>query len=120
MAIMTLPLGTQRANTPRLPKHIRSAITAELAMLFDRVDVLISRLDADDGDVDLEEDDYGGTDLDRGEADDDDARGLLPTRPLYAVDQTAGPINYAEAQSAYLAAENGLVRLPSGGWRRAA
>jgi len=120
MAGTTLPPGIRRANPTHLPIHIRSAITAELTMLFDRVDVLLARLDADDDDVDLEEDDHGGTDLDRGEADDNDARGLLPMRPLYAVDQTGGPINYAEAQSAYLAAENGLVRAPLGGWRTAA
>lgn len=117
----TVAAGVRPANpTNGVPRHVRAAITAELTMLFDRVDVLLARLDRADGDPDVEEDDHGGTDLDRGEADDDDARGLLPTRPLYGVDQVAGPINHADAQAAYMAAENGLARGPNGGWRRAA
>jgi hypothetical protein len=118
----TVAVGTRPANPlRRLPPHVRCAIKAELGLLFDRVDVLLARLDGDEDDPDLEEDDHSGDPLEmNGEAPDDDGRGILPTRPFYGVDQSAGPINYADAQSAYLAAENGLVRTPSGGWRRAA
>ncbi|MEH3099814.1 hypothetical protein [Sphingomonas adhaesiva] len=121
MAISILPPGARRANPPRLPLHIRAAISAELTMLLDRVDLLIARLDDADDDYDLEEDDHSGDPLEvNGEAPSDDGRSILPTRPLYAVNQAAGPINYTEAQTAYLAAENGLVCAPNGGWRPAA
>lgn len=121
MAVSTLPPGVRRTNTSRLPNHVRAAISAELTMLFDRVDLLLARLDKDDGDPDLEEDDPSGDPLEvNGEAPDDEARGVLPIRPFYGVDQTSGPTNYAEAQATYLAAENGLVRAPGGGWRKAA
>lgn len=103
-----------------LPPHILAAINSELTTLFDRIDVLLARLDAADDDPDLEEDDHSGDPLEvNGEVPDDEGRGILPTRPFYAVDQTAGPVNYTEAQAAYLAAESGLVRSDSGGWRHA-
>ena len=121
MAISTLPPGVRRTNSSRLPIHVRAAISSELTMLFDRVGLLLARLDNEDDDPDLEEDDPSGDPLEvNGEAPDDEARGVLPIRPFYGVDQTSGPTNYVEAQSAYLAAENGLVRAPGGGWRKAA
>lgn len=117
----TVAVGARPANPPRLPPHIRAGITAELTMLFDRVDVLLARLDSDDDDPDLEKDDHSGDPLEvNGEAPNDDGRGMLPTRPSYGVDQSAGPINFAEAQTEYVAAENGLVRSSTGRWRRTA
>lgn len=105
----------------RLPPHVRAAITVELNLLLDRVDVLLARLDDAEPDPDLEEDDHSGDPLELvGEALDDDGRGIMPTRPLYATDQSAGPINYAEAQSAYRAEETRLIYTSGNSWRRAA
>lgn len=121
MAMTDLLPGDRQANPVRLPHHVRAAITAELTMLFDRAEILLARLDRADGDCDLEDDDPAGDPLDeRGEASDDEARGTLPTRPFYAVDQATGPTNYSAAQATYLAEENGLTRSSNGGWRRAA
>lgn len=87
-------------------------------MLFDRVDVLIAWLDSHDDDLDLEEDDHSGDPLElNGEAPSDDGRGVLPQRPFYGVNQDAAPLNYAEAHSAFLAAEGGFDRNSNGGWR---
>lgn len=82
------------------------------------VEHLIALLDAVDGDCDLEDDDPSGDPLDMGgEASSDDGRGLLPTRPIWALDQSGGPSNYREASREQAAKEMGLVRSPTGGWR---
>lgn len=82
------------------------------------VEHLIALLDAVDGDCDLEDDDPSGDPLDMsGEASSDDGRGLLPTRPSWALDQSGGPSNYREASREQAAKEMGLVRSPTGSWR---
>ena len=104
------------AFSPMLPRHRRRAINAELEQLLDRVSVLIERLDAaDDADRDMEEDDHPGDMLDLlGEAPSDDGRGILAVRPLYALDQTGDPINYAAESRAHRMREMGLVRSDTG------
>lgn len=81
----------------------------------EEVERLLALLDAADGDCDLEDDDPSGDPLDLvGEASSDDGRGLLLTPPVWALDQTEGPVNHQQAQREYLAAEMGLVRSPTG------
>lgn len=60
-----------------------------------QIEQLIELLDQIDGDPDLEDDDPDGDPCDFGEDD-----GLSPVRPLYAVDQTTGPLNVEEAMEA--------------------
>lgn len=82
------------------------------------VEHLIALLDAADGDCDLEDDDPSGDPLDiGGEASSDDGRGLLPTRPIWALNQLGGPSNYRAASREQAAKERGLMRSPTGGWR---
>lgn len=108
-------------HTPTRSLQRRAAIEAEIEMHLHRVTLLIGRLDRQDGDCDLEDDDPAGDPLDlNGEMPDDEGRGILPTQPLYGVDQSAGPLNTAAANTEYTAAQNGLVRSATGGWRHAA
>lgn len=96
------------------------------AAIEDQIEALIAMLDALDGDPDLEpEDDVCAARDDGcgpfyvqgrrlwGSIDEDP--GVL--RPIYGSDQTAGPINYADASRAHRASEMGLERSPNGGWR---
>lgn len=96
--------------------HISWPLSRGLRLEIEReVERLIALLDAADGDCDLEDDDPSGDPLDLvGEASSDDGRGLLLTRPVWALDQTEGPVNHHQAQREYLAAEMGLVRSPAG------
>ncbi len=68
------------------------------------IERLIALLDTADGDPDLEDDDPAGDPLDRGEAEDWRPDGFVLPRPIYAVDQSAGPINEPAAYRAYLQA----------------
>ena len=87
-----LPLDLLRWSFPSLPR-------ATLARLVERA---IDRMDEMDGDPDLEDDDPAGDPLDeRGEAPDDAGRGILPTLPVYAVDQASLPANVREAGRLY-------------------
>lgn len=99
----------------------RAAIEAEIEVHLERVTLLLARIDQDDAaDEDLEDDDPAGDYLDlTGEADSDDGRMVLPTTPVWALDQSDGPVNYRQAQREYGAAEAGFVRSPSGGWTKA-
>jgi len=108
------------AYTPITLPFRRQRMEDEVEVLLARVERLLACLDAIDGDPDAEEDDPSGDPLDLlGEMPSDDGRPLLPERPLWAVDQEAGPTNYREASRAHQAAEMGLVRSPTGGWRHA-
>lgn len=75
--------------------------------------------DHGDGDPDdREDDDPAGDPLDQsGEEQSDDGRPLLAARPVWGIDQTAGPINYRPASVEHQANVMGLVRSPTGGWR---
>jgi hypothetical protein len=66
---------------------------------------MIDRMDELDGDIDIEEDDPSGDPLDidgEASAERPGDRGLLPTLPIYGLDQSLGPINEAEANRAYM------------------
>lgn len=94
-------------SAPRNPigRVERLAIEAE-------IERLIGVLDFVDGDPDLEEDDHPGTDLDIGELDIAEANLL----PLYAADQSRGPVNHDEETDAYsVAAEIGWHWAKPGG-----
>jgi hypothetical protein len=81
-------LGQLLAAIPSLPR-------AELARLTEQ---LIDRMDEIDGDIDLEDDDpAGGSADDVGEEDETNREGVVMPLPRYGVDQSAGPINVAEA-----------------------
>lgn len=74
---------------------------AHRGRIEDQIEALIALLDRDDGDPDLEDDDPAGDPLDeRGEAQTEDGTELLRTRPLYALDQSLGPINETAALKA--------------------
>ena len=62
-------------------------------------DALVAALDALDGNPDREDDDPAGDPLDAGEA--PEATPIMPTRPVYAIDQSTGPINEAQAYRRY-------------------
>lgn len=105
-------------HSPILPRHRRLAIEAEIAGCLQRAELLIARLDRADAPFeDLEDDDPGGTFLDDGEGEGDHGRGLLKELPTYGADQRRGPLNYQQASTDHRAAEMGLVRSPTGGWR---
>jgi len=66
-------------------------------------EAIISHLDALDGDVDMEDDDPAGDDLDsKGEIEDWRPEGIVLPKPLYGLDQSLGPINEREAHNAWL------------------
>ena len=81
----------------------RKEIEAEITGCLQRVELLIARLDRQDAPLeDLEDDDPpGGAADDVGEVGSDDGTIILPTRPLYAVDQTEGPTNGPAAYRAW-------------------
>jgi len=120
---MYAPITGAPTRAPiNLSREQRAAIARE-------IETLIDLLDHADGDPDLEPEDdrcLAGDDgcapcydqlgkLMWGTAEEDLGR----LAPVYGVDQTAGPINYREASREYRAAELGLVRSASGGWRAA-
>lgn len=76
-----------------------SAIPSLPRVALDRlVERAIEEMDQQDGDHDLEDDDPSGDTLDEhGERASDDGQPLMRMKPVYAVDQAAGPINEAEA-----------------------
>jgi len=103
-----LPLNIALSVIPSLPRPL-------LARLVERA---IDRMDALDGDADLEltatEDDFA----DHGRVrlgdlsafdDEEDHRHLLD-KPIYAIDQTKGPTNEAEAHAAYMRRQLGESR----------
>ena len=99
MAQAFQPRTTSRAMSRRR----RHEIEAEIAGCLQRVEVLIARLDRQDAPFeDMEEDDHSGDAIDTiGEAPADDGAPILPIRPLYAIDQTKGPINEREGYRAW-------------------
>lgn len=101
-----------------MPLHRRVAIEEEIELHLQRADFLIRRLDQVDAPFeDLEDDDPAGTDLDDGEGVGDDGRGLLPDRPMYAVDQSTGPTNHRRAEHDHYCRNMGMVRGRDGKWR---
>lgn len=69
-------------------------------------EAIISHLDKLDGDVDIEDDDPAGGDLDdMGEYDSEDGTPMCAVLPIYALDQSLGPINEREARRAWLEAQ---------------
>jgi hypothetical protein len=99
MPIGALPLEAMLSAIPSLPRPILARLTAHL----------IDRLDELDGDPDVEEDDHSGDPLDLyGESPSEDGSPVLPTKPIYGVDQSRGPINEHHAHRAYRRAEMGL------------
>lgn len=80
------------------PTHRREAAEREIETLLLRVELLIARLDAADPDPDLEEDDpdeeHDGAEREEG-----------VMIPVYGLDQSRGPVNVAEANRAYRAAQ---------------
>jgi hypothetical protein len=119
MAIHAPITGAQTRAPANLAAAIRRAtIEAEIEASLDRVSALLARLDRDDGDCDLEDDDPAGDPLDiNGEASSDDGRALSPVLPIWAIDQRREPVNSREPTRQRLIAEMGLVRSPTGGWR---
>ena len=100
-----------------LPEHRRAEIETEIELHLARADFLIARLDGVDAPFeDLEDDDPSGTALDCGEAE-GDGMGLLPTMPLYGVDQRGHPVNHVEAKDAHRFAGMGMIRGDDGKWR---
>lgn len=96
------------------------------AAIEDEIERLIALLDTFDGDTDLEaehdvddaHDDGCGSFYAQGRRlwgspHEEDGR----LKPAYGVDQSAGPINYRESDQEHRAADLGLVRSPTGGWR---
>jgi hypothetical protein len=119
MAIHAPITGAQSRAPANLAAAIRRAtIEAEIEASLDHVSVLLARLDRDDGDCDLEDDDPAGDPLDiDGEAPTGDGRALSPVLPVWAIDQRCEPINSREPTRQRMVAELGLVRSPTGGWR---
>lgn len=69
-------------------------------------EAIISHLDELDGDVDIEDDDPAGGDLDdMGEYDSEDGTPMCAVLPIYALDQSLEPINEREAHRAWLEAQ---------------
>lgn len=107
------------APTRALSFRRREKIETEIETLLERVDQLLGRLDRADGDCDLEDDDPAGDILDKGEALGDSGAGIMKTLPIYGVDQRTGPTNYAIVSREHYAAEAGIVRSSTGGWKHA-
>jgi len=87
------------ALTHNLPAILRILTRYDRPKMEGFIAVAIDLLDMLDGDPDIEDDDPGGTDLDRGEAAAESR--ILPTLPEYGIDQTAGPINERDAVRAH-------------------
>lgn len=117
--IMGAPSRATMFHPYRETRFRRLLATLSPDEIGDAVEALIARLDLLAGDADLEEDDHAGDLLDEREAASDDGRGLLSVLPIWPIDQTREPSNYREASRDHQAAEMGLVRSPSGGWKHA-
>lgn len=113
------PITGARSRAPAFPRYLpqREAIESEIEMHLHRVTLLVARLDRADGDCDLEDDDPSGDPAEI-DADSDDGRALSPILPRWSVDQSRGPTNANEPHRQYIVSRLGLVRSPSGGWRR--
>lgn len=103
MAFHVPTTGAPSRAPANLSPFRREAIESEIELHLQRVDFLIRRLDRADAPFeDLEDDDPAGDALDEhGECPTDDGTQLLGTLPLYAADQTAGPINERAAVTAW-------------------
>lgn len=79
--------------------RLRRAAKAEIDIHLPRVELLIARLDRFDAPYeDREDDDPAGDTLDEhGECPTDTGTDVLSLLPLYAVDQTKGPLNEVAA-----------------------
>lgn len=87
-----VPLDMLLSLIPSLPRHALDLLTQEM----------IDRLDALDGDPDLEpEDDIENDEHDGCEPDESRPEGIVLPLPQYAVDQSIGPINLVEADRFY-------------------
>lgn len=98
------------------------------AAIADQIETLIAMQDAMDGDPDFELEDDRCMAGDDGCApfvtpqgkrmwgSEDEDRGVL--KPVYGINQAAGPLNYAELDQAHRLTGMGLGRSPTGGWRR--
>lgn len=69
-----------------------------------------------DGRAGLTDDDAEDT-FDREQTNEDGSDAVYATLPRYDVDQSAGPINHRDVVLEHTAAELGLVRSQTGGWR---
>lgn len=106
------------AAQPAMAATLSRLDTADLRAL---AAIAIDIIDARGGDCDMEDDDPAGDPLELfGEPQSDTGAPLYAALPIYDTDQTAGPINERDADLSYRAAEQGLIRSPNGGWRRAA
>lgn len=75
---------------------------ANREQIEDEIERLIGLLDLHDGDCDLEDDDPAGDPIEiHGEAPADNGNDLMPILPLYALDQSGGPINVREGYRAW-------------------
>jgi hypothetical protein len=90
-------MAAQIHSTAFLPRTISLGLSARDRYAIERQ--IEELLDAIDGDADLEEDDFPGD-----EADWEMDRTNPIMLPRYGVDQSTGPINFQEAEDAYLAA----------------
>lgn len=79
---------------PPVPRYLRDEDRFAIEC---QIEALIELLDQDDGDCDLEEDDWTGGNVE--DERQDCGHYLLP--PIYGVDQTAGPLNEVEAYRAH-------------------
>lgn len=86
-----------------IPAQRRAAIEDEIETLLHRAHLLIARLDRVDAPfADMEDDDPAGDSLDeRGEAEDWRPDGAKLPLPVFAVDQTTGPLNGKAAYQAW-------------------
>lgn len=79
-------------------KFLGTITTLDRATLEQWIEAAIEHLDAIDGDPDAEDDDPAGDWLDeRGEQPASCGHELLTTRPIYALDQSRGPVNERQA-----------------------
>jgi len=87
----------------------RRAIEDEIELHLHRVTQLIARLDRLDSRFeDIEDDDPAGDPLDEyGEAATDTGSTLLPTPPIYGVDQSSGPLNERRAYRTWMRTQQG-------------
>jgi hypothetical protein len=83
MLDLRIQYGRRRVPPHALPDLIGKEWARDT--LSEYIETLIALLDDMDGDVDLED---GG---------DREARETMPTLPRYAIDQSTGPVNEAEA-----------------------
>lgn len=97
------------ASVTRLPRAKRAQIEERITRHLSIAHQLIGILDAIDAPFeDLEDDDPSGDVLEiHGEAPSDDGRPLYPVRPIYGIDQSAGPTNEHAAYRAHMLAAIG-------------